>query len=164
MKTLPIFITLIVFWGALSAQTNKPDIITSAGGYEEVNGISVSWTLGDIATSTETNGNVILTQGFQQNEFNIVTVEENLSTSFEIKLYPNPVSDQIQIDISGKYSGGIMAELIDINGKQVYSKLFDADTEKITIGFNSFAEGYYLLNLVNPESKIRNSYKIQKSE
>lgn len=48
------------------AQSVSPEVISSAGDYYENGNVSLSWTLGEIATETYTNGNVILTQGFQQ--------------------------------------------------------------------------------------------------
>jgi hypothetical protein len=41
-------------------------VISSSGDYFEGSNASISWTLGEIATETFTNGSVVLTQGFQQ--------------------------------------------------------------------------------------------------
>lgn len=60
---------LISFLGLyVSGQSVSSSVIASAGESIEVGGLSVSWTLGEIAIETlEDNGNtLILTQGFQQ--------------------------------------------------------------------------------------------------
>lgn len=58
---LPVLIPAIMM-----AQSVSPEVVSSAGDYYENGNVSLSWTLGEIATETYTNGNVILTQGFQQ--------------------------------------------------------------------------------------------------
>lgn len=62
-KLLLIFLFVPVF---IYAQSVSPEVVTSSGDYYENANVSLSWTLGEIATETYTNGNVILTQGFQQ--------------------------------------------------------------------------------------------------
>ena len=44
----------------------KPSVIASCGSYAETETMSISWTLGELATNTLTGGAMILTQGFQQ--------------------------------------------------------------------------------------------------
>jgi hypothetical protein len=66
MKNLPILLPLMGCFLSLSGQTLSPEIISSSGGYFENTNASLSWTLGETATETLVNGNIILTQGFQQ--------------------------------------------------------------------------------------------------
>jgi hypothetical protein len=51
---------------AMQAQSLCPSVISTSGGYSSGFSASLSWTLGEIATETFSNGSVILTQGFQQ--------------------------------------------------------------------------------------------------
>ena len=55
---------LIPLW--MMAQSVSPEVVASAGNYFEGTGVSLSWTLGELATETFSNGSIILTQGFQQ--------------------------------------------------------------------------------------------------
>ncbi|MEZ5082109.1 MAG: hypothetical protein R2750_01450 [Bacteroidales bacterium] len=66
MKTLKLLSFFAIFPVLIYAQSVSPEVISSAGDYYEGTNVSLSWTLGEIATETYTNGNVILTQGFQQ--------------------------------------------------------------------------------------------------
>jgi len=50
----------------MMAQSVSPEVVSSAGDYFEGTNASLSWTLGEIATETYSNGTNILTQGFQQ--------------------------------------------------------------------------------------------------
>jgi hypothetical protein len=65
MKTLIRFLALAMICNA-NAQSLSPTVVTTSGGYYPSNNASLSWTLGEIATETFSNGGYILTQGFQQ--------------------------------------------------------------------------------------------------
>lgn len=71
MKTGIILIILFASTILCSAQSIERDVVASSGDYFEGANISLSWTLGEIATETYSSGNIILTQGFQQS-FGIV--------------------------------------------------------------------------------------------
>ncbi len=47
-------------------QSIERDVIANSGDYYEGTNVSLSWTVGEIATETYANGSYILTQGFQQ--------------------------------------------------------------------------------------------------
>jgi len=71
---MKIQILLIIFFTSSiigSAQSIERDVISSSGDCFEEGNISLSWTLGEIATETYNSVNIILTQGFQQS-FGIV--------------------------------------------------------------------------------------------
>jgi len=66
MRKLISFFSLALIIQCLSAQTLSPVVLASSGNYYENASVSLSWTLGEIATETYSSGNIILTQGFQQ--------------------------------------------------------------------------------------------------
>lgn len=66
MKRILHAITYLLIPAFLCAQSVSPEVISSSGDYFEGSNGSLSWTLGEIATETFSNGNNILTQGFQQ--------------------------------------------------------------------------------------------------
>ncbi|OQX74286.1 MAG: hypothetical protein B6D61_11720 [Bacteroidetes bacterium 4484_249] len=62
-------ITITIAWLlslTVAAQSTSPDVIASSGEYYENANNSISYTLGEIAVETYSNGSNILTQGFQQ--------------------------------------------------------------------------------------------------
>ena len=67
MKRILFSILYLSLWaGPLMSQSVERDVIAGSGDYFEGAGISLSWTLGELATDTYSNGNTIITQGFQQ--------------------------------------------------------------------------------------------------
>jgi hypothetical protein len=65
MKKLFMSIFIIMSVGLFS-QTLSPTVVSSAGGYSTGTTVSLSWTLGELATETLSNGSYTLSQGFQQ--------------------------------------------------------------------------------------------------
>ncbi|NOX47177.1 MAG: hypothetical protein GXO89_09395 [Chlorobi bacterium] len=66
MKKTITILTVMLISLTISAQSVSPEVVASAGDYYENGNLSISWTLGEIATETYSNGGIILTQGFQQ--------------------------------------------------------------------------------------------------
>lgn len=66
MKNIKILFVAVLLPAILMAQSVSPEVVSSAGDYYEGANGSLSWTLGEIATETYSNGTNILTQGFQQ--------------------------------------------------------------------------------------------------
>ena len=71
MKTKILSILYFAATILCTAQSIERDVVAGSGDYFEGANSSLSWTLGEIATETYTAGNIILTQGFQQ-DFGIV--------------------------------------------------------------------------------------------
>ena len=66
MKKISTLLVGLAISLTITAQSVSPEVVASAGDYFEGTNASLSWTLGEIATETYSNGNIILTQGFQQ--------------------------------------------------------------------------------------------------
>ena len=65
MKTLLKLFSFAIICST-QAQSLSPVVIAASGGYSTAGGFSLSWTLGETATETFSNGGYILIQGFQQ--------------------------------------------------------------------------------------------------
>jgi hypothetical protein len=63
--------------------------------YTNANG-SVSFTVGEVIMSTGTNGLNDLTQGFQQTNWNFISVED-FALDFQVAIFPNPTSEVLNI-------------------------------------------------------------------
>lgn len=65
MNKILFFVCLMVV-NTVQTQSLSPSVIASSGDYSTGTDVSLSWTLGEIATETFSNGGFTLTQGFQQ--------------------------------------------------------------------------------------------------
>ncbi|HBF88411.1 MAG TPA: hypothetical protein DDX39_07175 [Bacteroidales bacterium] len=113
---LHVFLVVPIF---ATAQSISPEVITTGGGYFENNYSSVSITIGEPISETISNGNVVITQGFQQVDYNITSIEDINTISLSMSIFPNPTTDLLTIKVEDFVSQKIQYALFDISGKQL---------------------------------------------
>ncbi len=158
MKRYFSVLIAIFFSLAVSAQV-KQEVIASAGGYNVAGGISISWTLGETIIPTFTNGGLTLTHGFQQ-QLIVTTVEENIDILVSVKVYPNPVSDVINILFEEVVESEINLTLLDSQGRLVKKDVIEATVSEKQVNMQDMAAGVYYLRLT--KGKLVNVYKVIK--
>lgn len=146
----------------LLCQSFQPTVIGSAGTFATSASGSMSWTIGEVSTETYSSASNFFTQGFHQPESIPISVNE-ISSSQNISIYPNPVASNLNIDFSG-VSGSYSLYIYDMLGQLLRKENISASQRQLTIPFSNYADGIYLLNIINTESNTRNSYKINKAE
>ena len=148
---------VIVFYFLFStcdAQTNTPSVINASGGSLKTGYYSFEWSVGELSLVTQMNSpgnNLIVTNGFMQ-PYLLYPGTNNLSYRFgsdEIKIFPNPASDYIEINFYTNQKGKIKISLYDVSGKKVFYKEtvgYGVDLiEKIPV--SQFANGVYGLHI-----------------
>ena len=129
-----------------SAQFITPSVINSTGGTATVGNLIVDWNVGESMISTQTNG-IIVTNGQLQPVDEIISVEE-LNTSWNISVYPNPTRDEFVI--TSPSSGIYEASLFDLAGKFI-SKQTLMSTNRMDV--RSLVNGSYYLQVRNTASQ-----------
>jgi hypothetical protein len=118
-----------------------------------------------------TNSNLVITSGVLQSFAASQPVPNTVSTWLpdEIKIYPNPTRDIIEINILHKTAGKIKLEFLDNMGKKVMEKQFEyygtGSSEKFDL--SKLAAGQYFLNIqqlnpVNRRAVKKGAFKILK--
>lgn len=81
---------------------------------------------------------------------------ENINTSTQLMIYPNPVKNKFFIEFSSEDSQNIQVELINITGKTVYSKtlLQISGNYKEEFDVSSFSKGIYYLRVIGNNSIV----------
>jgi hypothetical protein len=146
------------------SQSLTPTVIASAGNYYENGNLSLSYTLGELAVSTLSNANLILTQGFQQPSLIINSVNNPGQIDWSIIAYPNPVADYLNVSFNFNDNQDIVLELSDITGKKVYLERYNnlIGIEEKSINFSNLKSGIYILSIYNPQKTLIRTVKIQK--
>ena len=159
--TIVILITGIAY---TYSQSLTPTVIASAGSYYESANLRLSYTLGEIAVSTLSTTNLILTQGFQQPTLIISSVNDPDEFDWSIIAYPNPVSDYLNVSFNFMDKQDIIIELSDITGKKVLFERYDGmiGKEEKSVSFSNLKSGIYILNIYNTERTFLKTVKIQK--
>jgi len=154
-----IFILFVIFFAlSVSAQV-KQEVIASAGGYDVNGSLSISWTLGETIIPTFTNGDLVLTHGFQQ-QLIITTVEENLEVLVNVTVYPNPASDIVNIRFESPVEGEITLTILDSQGKLIKRDVIESTMIEKQINLQDIPAGIYYLRLT--KGKLVNVYKVVK--
>jgi len=158
MKRTLLFLITVFFVISASGQV-KQEVIASAGGYDTNGSLSISWTLGETIIPTFTNGNLVLTHGFQQ-QLIITTVEENLEVLINVTVYPNPASDIVNIRFESPVEGEITITLFDSQGRLFKTDVIESAMIEKQINLQDIPAGIYYLRLT--KGKLVNVYKVVK--
>ena len=151
MKKILHILVVFLFAGQFTFAQDivlSPTVIASAGGYSTAGDLSLSWTLGELAVSTLEQGDMILTQGFQQAYLDVIGF--NLDPiEWQIIAYPNPVADELNIQFDVKEPSNFLVEIQDVAGKvlslEQYKEVFPGDI--ITVEMSSYKYGVYFFRI-----------------
>lgn len=160
-----LLLSAILLAGAFSlkAQMLSPEVVASAGDYYANSAGQLSWTAGESMVETFTAGSNILTQGFQQPVNVFTTTVHHANTWAEIKAYPNPTYNVINLCFPKATQGLVNAEISDVTGKVVYAEAINPKDGLVKIDLSAFENGMYLLELSNSSGQDQTILRIQKT-
>lgn len=160
MKHLLLLSMAILFTMNAKSQSANPQVISSAGNTINNGTYSVSWTLGETVIATISNSNYTLTQGFHQSSYTIVDVKDITKNAKDIKVYPNPTIDEINIDWDNYTQNGSYYAILDMQGKLIDKKEIQLQKEKVNMA--ELATGSYFLKIFDKSNAEIKTIKIQK--
>lgn len=151
--------------GLLSAQVSiERQVIGVTGGFSDTPTLKISDTVGETAVSTVISGTVILTQGFQQpGENEITELEETIELSY--KMYPNPTSDWLTVEISLDQPMDIQVQIFDLSGRafpELSQTLGSYGSSEARLSLAHLPTGIYLLSLTSTDGQVLATRQIQK--
>ena len=152
MKRELIFIVIMGFCIAGFSQ----EVVSTGGGQSESNEYQLSWTIGEPVISTFTATGNILTQGFHQTKL-IVTPISSLVQDLKIKVYPNPTTQKVFIDVGLQQN--FHYELYNAGGELLKKNTLELAINEINT--EAFANGTYYIKIHDKHSLIR-TYKLVK--
>lgn len=159
-------VILLLFTLTAWSQDIPMQVVAAGGGYFESTaaGMSISWTMGEVAYTTLKTSTYILTQGFQQGNLFSTSVEKPTSAVNGITIYPNPAKDYVKIRIDVQnVSGKALFELYDITGRKVISEqMVIEQSEPVDLDLSELRSGIYLLKIVMEQEKFNRIVKLVK--
>jgi len=152
---------LCLFSTSLSGQSIDRQVIGLAGGISTGNGITVSWTAGEMAVQRAyaKNGSGSVTEGFQQPHLSLIPES---TQSLDVSFFPNPVSHLFTVRLSAKEERTFTAQILDQQGRIVQTVLgIVAGDQQIDV--EALPAGAYHLRLI-PENDPQqaSSYQLLK--
>ena len=162
MKKIILFVIGILCMLSVSGQQLSPEVISSAGDYFVGTNATLSWTIGEDVIETFTGTNCILTQGFQQPFISVTGIKKLEEKNLEIKVFPNPASDFLNVRFIATEKIDLIIELIDLNGKVLLNEKVVTYPLITQISLKYVKPGSYFLRIRTVNGEILEIYKIQK--
>ena len=139
------------------------------------NGQTDAFNVSDIRSVKFVNNTMNLTENNgSQSSWNIATVSQYAfsgansivpttgSSSDQVKIFPNPVSDNLSVEYWSSRTGKISIQLLDLNGKVVRSVFEGSHQGKQTYTWTKdLPSGYYLCRIVSESKSITKPFVIQ---
>ncbi len=158
MKTI-LTMVLLTTMSMVSAQTIDRQVFTTAGNTISNTNHKITFTIGEPIIGKVQNSTVI-NQGFLAAASSSTTLaidEQLLSTA--IKVYPNPVSENLKIDFKD-VSGEAKLMLYSMTSQLLKTEKLNAQNN--TINISHLQNGLYLINLHFSDYKTIKTFKIIK--
>ena len=155
---LIIMFSLIFSLTGVKAQ----QVFTAAGGGASGSGGTAAYSVGQIVYTTNTGAAGSVAQGVQQPyEISIVLGVEDHQISLNMKVYPNPTSDFLMLNVGNFDLSTLNFELYEINGKLIESKKITSSTE--TISLENLPSSTYFLKITSNNQEVK-TFKIIKNQ
>jgi hypothetical protein len=157
------FLTIYTYSQTLERQT----ISTSGGISDEDSGRLLLFNVGEAIISTSINGNFVITQGFEQPD-SLTSMKSSALIEYNIygyqRVYPNPASQNIFVELMSKRHSSLMISLIDNLGKEIFSKEVILETgiiQNTEFNISDLAHGQYYFLFRVPDGAILHTVKWQ---
>ncbi len=153
----------LLFAVARLAAQNSATIIGAAGSSTTNGGITLGFTVGEVVVAYQEAVGAALSQGFWLPEPDSSVSVEAVGQDFEITCWPNPFSDNLEIEWENRGGNPLLFALFDLNGRLVFQK-----TEAATTGRSAFNEtsglpaGQYLLSVRDLGGELFRTFKVMK--
>jgi hypothetical protein len=147
------------------SQTVTPTVYASDGGSATSPQGSIAWTIGEPISETYTTPVYATTMGFHQTEITITKLIEQQGTNMEILVYPNPVYNELNLNLNGLIEDDYQLLIFDGIGKLVFQTklLVNKLNARIeTIKMDELANGNYFINIQNSTKSFSKTIKITK--
>lgn len=155
MKILCILFYTIIFTMNIYSQTVQPFVVNVSGGYVQNDKIILDWSLGELAVTTMSTTNNLLSQGFLQPITDPTTGISNDFPKGDIIVYPNPFSSHLYFKTSIPDIANI--SVFDILGREVLTIEFAYKVDLHQLGY-----GLYFIALFDKKQQQVRIFKINK--
>ena len=158
-KSIPIVLLVTGFLSASFAQAQQSS--NAAGGDATGSGGSVAYSIGQVVYTANTSPSGTVSQGVQQAyEIFLIGINETELNS-SLSVFPNPILDNLTLQISDYYNEKLSFHLYDLQGKSLNKEQIIA--EQTQINTSSLPPATYFIEVLNQENKQVQSFKIIKN-
>lgn len=155
---------------AVQAQSLGRVVIGAAGGFHDNGEYSLAYTVGELSSSTLSNGQYFLTQGFQQSDDLVLYVPDDpieTTSTIQMSVYPNPFRNRLTIQATDVEEPIIDIYVVDMLGNVVNYRSNVSATELVggfEIPTDAWTSGIYFVRVVSANGAIKQDLKIVKNK
>jgi hypothetical protein len=151
LKYFLLYIVLSFFSNLSFSQTLHHEMISSQGTSTTLSsGLLVSQTIGQQIVYNHSSEGLIVQQGYQQSFWSLYLYEIG-KTTYQAKIYPNPVIDFLTIEIENFPDQILSIAIFDVNGRMVYNSNHSIFNSKVNLDLTKLSRGTYLLKFSGKE-------------
>jgi hypothetical protein len=158
-----LILVFLVSPAVVYSQQLSNQVLVPLAGVATGTNINYTQTVGETAVEIVGCSEYVFTQGFQQPNFRIYSEEQPPGTG--VKVYPNPVTDYIMIELFGDLPRTYKIEIINIAGTVVMSdrKVFSGTYwYKEPRNIEDLISGIYFIRVMSEDRIINRIFKIEK--
>ncbi len=149
----------------ITAQDLNREVLAPQGGIISANGLSGAYTVGEVVVNSYQQATLVISQGFQQGISTTITSLSTSTIAADINVFPNPVSEQLHIDLLSPQAIGWKLHLYDLHSKLVHIQQEDRPHKEhhIVLSVDTLPEGHYQLLILDSRDQLIQAFRIQKS-
>ena len=153
----------LVVYATGSSQQLSHQVIVPLAGLASDSKISYSQTVGETAVELTGCIEYLLTPGFQQPRMRFS--DEIPPEGTGVKVYPNPATDYVTIELFGDSEETFKIDIINVMGRVVYSEKQTFSSQfwyKEPHNIESLLKGLYLIRITSEKRMMNRIFKIEK--
>jgi hypothetical protein len=164
MKKLFTSFMLLMLFSVAHSQSLEKQVFASSGNDLANANNQLNFTIGESLVSNVTSASNTIEQGFWKSAAQItLNVNDFIENNVELILYPNPVTDYLNIRFKEQTQNEFKLQLVDILGRsQNIISTLNSQSDNI-VNVSNLAKGTYILNFTDTTTNKRISYKIIKN-
>jgi hypothetical protein len=154
---------LIISWGNILSQQLTHQVLVPVAGVSSSGSIHYSQTIGETAVEIINCSEFVFTQGFQQP--GIKFTKENPPPGNGVKVYPNPVTDYVTIELFGSVTREFRIEFFTISGTMLRVEnllLKDQYWHNQQYPVEKLSKGLFFIRITSEDGVINRTFKIEK--
>ncbi len=138
------------------------DAVLSSGGDVAASRGSVSFSVGQVAYTSQSGTSGVVNAGVQQPVQVIMVGNEEPLSEVTIGIYPNPTKDKLVLELSGEYPARVRHSysLYDLYGKLLLQE--HILSSPVIVPLDTYAHGMYLLK-VSHDTDVIKTFKVIKT-
>lgn len=152
-----IFASIFFILNGIAASAQS--VIVPFGGDATDGGVTVSYTVGQVAVQANSDGGTTIYEGVQQPyEIQIIGIDDYPGITLNAMVYPNPTIGNVQLTINNEQLEGEV-KVFDMNGKLLFVKKIEGESTEIQMA--DFAAGTYFVNVMSG-TQVLKTFKVIK--